>query len=521
MFIFKKVIFLFVIFHTSFTFCLSQEFAPFYKKKNFEILHTSNSGYEYYADAKWHWGYKDSVGNTVIKAKFHMARKFKEERAIVRLYDEFGIIDEKGKWILKPNYKDIGDFSEGLANVISNGGCGYVDRNGNIKIDLIYDHAEPFKNGLALVWKGVRRNYIDKTGKPVLSDWKKYDFIYEFSEGYAPVLSWKSFGFIDSLGNEAIELKYQKAYPFSDGFALVKLDDKFGFINHSGKFAIKAEFDTATSFNNHISIVRKAENYGVIKRNGEYLHECKFDSVYPFYDSVALIEQNGKKGYINDKGEILVKPMLQLANPYRFGYAKVKQDNRYFFLDKNGKNAFAMVFEDASSFFKMGATVMHKGKYQLIDTLGKLHSFNDTMLYYNVDEPVHCVRKKRYTSEILKFSFAGEFLGQLSRRVDDLYLRNFSEFRIEVILDEDGYWVDYKIIRDIDEMLENSATEILDRLSEYSQAATKDGEKVASMLDFSIVWDCEANSSGGYSCSIYSIVNSMSKVILENENNTE
>ena len=517
----KKSITLIFVCQLSLIFSFSQDLIPFSKKKNYEFLHASKGGHEFYVDANLLWGYKDSAGKTIIKAKYHKVREFNNGRAIVMFYDEFGIIDKKGKWILKPVYNEIGDFSEGLANVISKEGCGYVDKHGEIKIDLIYDYAEPFKNGLACVWKGVRKNYINKSGKLVLSDWKKYDFIDDFNEGYAPVLSWKSYGFIDSLGNEAIPLKFQMAHSFSHGLALVKVNGKFGFIDKTGEFVIDAQFDTATSFNNHISIVKKDKKFGVIKSNGKYLHDCEFDSVYPFFDGIALIEQNNLKGYINDKGIILVKPMFQLANPYRYGYAKVKQNNRYFFLDINGKNAFAKVFEDAASFFEGGATVMQNGKYYSLNTLGKLHNLSDTNRCLNIDELPYCRKKKKYTSEIQSLSYEGEFLGELIDRVADIYWSDFSEFRIEVILNEDGYWIDYKIINDIDGKLQKNAKNILNRLSEYSEPAIKDGKRVPCMFDFSIVWECEENNSGANSCSIYSIINLITEVSLEKEDNTE
>ena len=77
--------------------------------------------------------------------------------------------------------------------------------------------------------------------------------------------------------------------------------------------------------------------------------------------------------------------MFDVADRYRGGFAKVKQDDKYFFLDTNGINSFSMIFEDASSFYKHGATVKHNSKYSLLDRYGKLHDFNDTLKLYNVD----------------------------------------------------------------------------------------------------------------------------------------
>ena len=59
---------------------------------------------------------------------------------------------------------------------------------------------------------------------------KKYNNIFDFSEGLASVELNGKWGFINKTGKEVIPLKYDDAYPFSEGLAKVKLNGKYGLI---------------------------------------------------------------------------------------------------------------------------------------------------------------------------------------------------------------------------------------------------------------------------------------------------
>ncbi|NJO88120.1 MAG: WG repeat-containing protein [Chloroflexia bacterium] len=514
---FRAFISFFILFQGSLI-SYSQELIPFKKGKNnvlIESLLGWNSGY----DAFGHWGYKNAEGEIIIKAKYHYARKFFEGRAVVKYYGEYGIINTTGKWILKPNYKEIGDFSEGLANISTDEGSGYINKDGKFVISPVYDRTEPFKNGLAAVWKGIRKNIVNKKGQVLISDWQKYDYIYDFSEGYAPVFKWNTYGFIDSTGKEAIELKYHNAQPFSEGLALVKINDKYMFINKSGNIAINLEFDFATSMQKNISIVKKDKKFGVINKEGTFVHPCKFDSIHPFYNGVAIIEMDGLKGYINDKGEILVRPFFTSADRFRFGLAKVKQNSNYFFLNNEGKNAFGMIFSDAGAFTKEGATVFHKTNYYMLDTIGQLRNISDTTVFQNIDYLPYCLKKKKYTNELLRWPFDNAFFLSMIMQVDP-DLPDQAELRIEIIIDENGKPFDYKIVNDYDNILKIFTLETLDQLAEYIVPAIKDGVNVACKIDISYKYNCIEKWNQGKSCSAWTELNSVHEAVIENEKET-
>ena len=63
----------------------------------------------------------------------------------------------------------------------------------------------------------------------------KYDRIYSFYEGRAPVELNNKEGFIDLEGNEITPIKYDDAWHFHEGRARVQFKNKCGYINLEGE----------------------------------------------------------------------------------------------------------------------------------------------------------------------------------------------------------------------------------------------------------------------------------------------
>lgn len=143
--------------------------------------------------------------------------------------------------VKKIDYDDIGRVSEGFARVkkggeYPNAKCGFINKKGKEVIKLKYDWVYDFSEGFAVVEKDSKCGLIDKSGTEVTE--LIYDDIGEFSEGLAVVRKNNSSGYIDKTGKEVIKLKYVTAYDFSDGLALVK-KGKFLVINKKGKAVLK------------------------------------------------------------------------------------------------------------------------------------------------------------------------------------------------------------------------------------------------------------------------------------------
>ena len=175
-----------------------------------------------------------------------------------------------------------------------------------VKSYLVFMRMSPvFHRALARVQEGtdsVRRyGYVDTLGQVVIP--LKYDYARDFSEGMAVVAkgewSGKSgygkrdfeftgkYGFIDRRGNEVIAPIYDGAADFSEVLAAVgqmgKYYVRWGFIDAAGTLVIPCKYYEVSSFRNGRAVVcivsGGALKYGSIDRNGREILPCIYDWV--------------------------------------------------------------------------------------------------------------------------------------------------------------------------------------------------------------------------------------------------
>ncbi len=74
---------------------------------------------EGYAAVKFNtlWGFIDSNGETMIKAKWEQAKSFSCGLAAVRVHNKWGFIDESGSLVIMPKFDEVSSFIEGVSKV--------------------------------------------------------------------------------------------------------------------------------------------------------------------------------------------------------------------------------------------------------------------------------------------------------------------------------------------------------------------------------------------------------------------
>lgn len=193
------------------------------------------------------YGYIDHMGHEIIPAQYEDVKQgtalsmFLKKDGYWQLYSPTGICLGDNKFLT------AGEFSNGLSavSVSSPGGAkyGYVNDSGDVIIPFEYTMAHSFKYGKAIVSKDNYIGIIDVEGNMVIpfsytgfnpsydynviaaadenSKWGlisfnneklcefEYDYIFEFENGYAPVLKNHKYGLIDLLGNVVVDLKYE------------------------------------------------------------------------------------------------------------------------------------------------------------------------------------------------------------------------------------------------------------------------------------------------------------------------
>ncbi len=80
-----------------------------------------------------------------------------------------------------------------------------------------------------MVQIGSKWGYIDRTGKVAIEP--KFDEVWFFCEGLAPVQASGKWGYIDRTGKIVVEPRFDDAYNVEDGLAAVCIEDRSGYIN--------------------------------------------------------------------------------------------------------------------------------------------------------------------------------------------------------------------------------------------------------------------------------------------------
>jgi hypothetical protein len=99
------------------------------------------------------WGYKNKMGDYVIKPQFVDARRFSEGLAAVKIHEQWGFIDKKGNLVIQPAFSHCGLFENGLAPV---------------SVEGTHEYFLPF-GAKGHADAAARLGYVDATGRYVWS----------------------------------------------------------------------------------------------------------------------------------------------------------------------------------------------------------------------------------------------------------------------------------------------------------------------------------------------------------------
>jgi len=190
------------------------------------------------------------------------------------------------------------------------------------------------------------------------------------------------YGYVNVLGEFAIDPQFVLANEFAEGLASVSYDGKTtGFINRLGEMIIEPQFAYAGNF------VQGLANVGLpnpdahqpfvvayIDRQGELMFNgARFASAQPFSEGLAAVSLDGKSyGYINHAGELVIKPQFGYAEPFAEGLAAVKIGDKFGYINPSGQVVIQAQYDIAKSFSEGLAMVSVITQTGYIDHAGKV-----------------------------------------------------------------------------------------------------------------------------------------------------
>lgn len=219
-----------------------------------------------------------------------------------------------------------GPFSEGLAPYRLGRSSGYVDRSGKIAIALEFEATSPFQEGRAMVTQEGRIGYLRKDGTHAVRP--KFILAYDFSEGVAWVCERKASGlypyFINTEGNVLFDRRVGDVRRFSEGLAPVLLDRKWGFLDKQGNLVIDFVYDAATPFAEGLACVRLQGKWGYIDRKGALVIPASYDYADAFSEGLAVVGDSHQRWYINRLGIQAFPGKFRAATGFVNGRAHVR-----------------------------------------------------------------------------------------------------------------------------------------------------------------------------------------------------
>lgn len=160
--------------------------------------------------------------------------------------DLYNVKQKNKEYILNTDFENMIDIdydeiyfnSSKYIRLKKDGKIGMVDTLGNLITKPIYDEIGPmFVEGHIRVKIGDKWGFMSEDG--VLDIECKFDKVYCFKEGLAPVCKDEKWGFIDKNGKLVIDYEYDRVQKFSEGLSAVYKDDEAYYINKKGEIVLK------------------------------------------------------------------------------------------------------------------------------------------------------------------------------------------------------------------------------------------------------------------------------------------
>ena len=335
-------------------------------------------------------------------AHFEWAESFSEGLAMVTIGGKTGFIDTKGNIVIEPKYgiqgsysfgiKSFCGFSEGVAVVCvgeyPNKRYGCIDHDGNFKIPARYDCIWQFAEGLAPLRMNEKWGFINKNGQVVISP--QYEMVSHFCEGLAAVkFDTGQYIYIDKVGNTAIEktkgviltwdygfplrkAHFEHAKSFHNRFAVVECAGQKGFIDKNGRFT-RTKFDSISDFSEGLACfcVENHTRCGYINKNLKVVIDPIFENAGDFHNGRAVVRCDGKVGYIDITGQLIIPCQFDHAAPFNEGLAAVEINKQYGYIDLMGNMVISPRFKSARDFSEGLAAVEENGRWSFVDKNGE------------------------------------------------------------------------------------------------------------------------------------------------------
>jgi len=339
------------------------------------------------------WGFITREGMELIHCVYDYVSPFHNNRSIVSLHGEEGIIDSEGNWIIFPRESKIQVINDSLLLEKS----GSNNRLVTFKNELIYftenelsyegsyleelvdsatiwhislsgtiinEDARPnlgpitVFDSLFIVYQKAKAGIVSESGRMVVpfGEWEE---IYPPSEDFFGIKSDGFYGFIDIDNKLRIANRYEGIGPFKEGLAAIKVRGKWGFIDQRESLICQPLYDEVGEFSNNTCVVRSGNLWGLIGNDGKLIQETEYTSIETVDSGFMVTIKDGDYGLLNKVGKTILFPKYEWLDLLSNGTIMIKRKDLFGVLNSNGVNILPAIHHklryipDADSFLSM------------------------------------------------------------------------------------------------------------------------------------------------------------------------
>ncbi|MBE5944450.1 MAG: WG repeat-containing protein [Lachnospiraceae bacterium] len=231
------------------------------------------------------WGYVSDVGKKKIPYEYEWVGDFGNDIApVLTKSGEMFFIDIDGnkKKVLNKieNVVAIGNVAQNIIPVYDGSTWSFYDMDQNF-ICGGYEEVSSMGNGYAAVKTNGKWQMINSSGEPITDELYEDIKIDDRGVAFRGCYFGKVEGFYymyDENGERIVEQPFQDAKVFQDteGYAAILLYNKWGFVNLEGEIVIEPEYDDARSFRKELAAVKIDGMWGYI----DYEQNLVIDNIY-------------------------------------------------------------------------------------------------------------------------------------------------------------------------------------------------------------------------------------------------
>jgi hypothetical protein len=294
------------------------------------------------------WGYIDSRDSVIIPFRYRAAWQFRGNYGRVMRFDGSScFVDRRGKEVCPENVTELSDFNEGLAVAQVGNVYGYIDTSGRLVIPPQFEQATVFVHGSARVYRDGKSGLIDRSGTFILPP--VYEKVHSPSCGHILVKQDDSYHFVSQNG-ERTGNSYRQATPYVDSVAAVADGDGWYLIDMHERPVTDERYLHLRPANARRWIARKETGFGVLDHYGTPLTPFHYQQINNYSEEVAGYERDELWGYLDLDGHEIMPPQYGLVWDFHEGFARAAFRDGIAFINIEGLVPFAPVYAEMRDF---------------------------------------------------------------------------------------------------------------------------------------------------------------------------